>query len=216
MLPFIDLLYDNVTKLYFRDSDTDSQSGTATVTIPASTHTGDIIIFGHRARNSAGTPSANIPSGFTQIGTTLSLNQTTVAWSRKLAIGTDAGTNITVDQGTSQNRAIILVFRPNGHVTSINVADVAGGITLGNPVAQTVNASGGAVPLVVLALYATLGGTVDPRTFSPAEDAEIEIGTNTLFFMKYKIYNSSPQDTTVDMDDEGGDNVLASCYIEAT
>lgn len=54
-------------------------------------------------------------------------------------------------------RKILLVFRPDVLVTTIAVADVAGEITNGNPTGQTVNASGGVVPLVVLAACGSSG-----------------------------------------------------------
>lgn len=54
---------------------------------------------------------------------------------------------------------------------------------------------------------------VDPRSLSPARDSEINL-TNYLCFT-YKIYNSSPADVAVDMDDDGCMKGLQSLYLQA-
>ena len=47
---------------------------------------------------------------------------------------------------------------------------------------------------------------------SPAKDGEVANGTTP--YLAYKVYNSSPANVSVDMDDEGDGNTLQSCYIE--
>ncbi|HYM98203.1 MAG TPA: hypothetical protein VET25_00545 [Aestuariivirgaceae bacterium] len=89
----------------------------------------------------------------------------------------------------------------------------------GNPAAQTVTASGGVAPLVVLGAYGARG-FIDPRTFtvggSPAKDGEVhnEPGGFSNIVFAWKIYNASPADVVVDMDDEIEANYLQSFYIE--
>jgi len=96
---------------------------------------------------------------------------------------------------------------------------MASEFTSGNPAAQTVNASGGAPPLIVLGCYVAAINAVNPRTFNPAKDGEIQAtavdGPEDLW-LAYKIYNSSPADVAIDMDDEGLFNALVSCYIQCT
>ena len=87
----------------------------------------------------------------------------------------------------------------------------AGETTDGNPSAQVVGASSGTPPLIVIGAYGTTG-TVDPRTFSTTKDGEITADSFNAY-LAYKIYNSSPQDSSIDMDDEGDANILQSCYL---
>jgi hypothetical protein len=117
------------------------------------------------------------------------------------------------------NRKVLLVFRPNVPATAYTPQDAAGEVNDGNPSAQTVNASGGLAPLVVFGAYSERGsgGGVNPRTFtvggSAAKDGEVN--STSFCYLAWKIYNSSPADVVVDMDDEGAGNGLQSFYIEA-
>jgi len=73
--------------------------------------------------------------------------------------------------------------------------------------------------LIVLGCYVAAINAVNPRTFNPAKDGEIQAtavdGPEDLW-LAYKIYNSSPADVSIDMDDEGLFNALVSCYIQCT
>ncbi|HWE21758.1 MAG TPA: hypothetical protein VG758_32045 [Hyphomicrobiaceae bacterium] len=51
---------------------------------------------------------------------------------------------------------------------------------------------------------------------TPAKDGEINVVLGALnAYLAYKIYNSSPVNVTVDMDDEGT-NELYSCYVSCS
>ena len=119
--------------------------------------------------------------------------------------------------GTSQNRKVLLVFRPNVPANSLSVGPTSvATISDINPVAQTIVATGGTAPLVVIGFYGS-SGTIDPRTFtvggSAAKDGEVSESNN--LYAAYKIYNSAPADVVVDMDDEGTDNVVCGNWIAA-
>jgi hypothetical protein len=157
-----------------------------------------------------------VPSGFTQIGTTQSLNEADAVTAYKIALGNESGTLISGMNGFYVELKLLLQFRGNSPITVAAAQDIAQQITDGNPASQTCNASGGAVPLIVFGTYASIVRPVDPRTFSPAADGEhsITAASGGQAVVKYKIYNSSPQDTSIDMDDEGSNNVLQSFFLE--
>lgn len=194
--------------LSFVDSATSSTG--ATITAPNSIQRGDLLVLLQRG------PYPDVaPSGFTNIGSAnLSTTYSTSAY-YKIATGQENGSIIT---GISNGSKALLVFRGSGPLT-VTPADYEGQITSANPTAQTINASGQSTPLVALAMYDVAIGTTDPRTFtvggSDASDAEIT-SDSQQFYVKYKIYNSSPADITVDMDDEGTGNSLQSFYITCT
>ena len=109
---------------------------------------------------------------------------------------------------------ILIVFRGNTSIST--VADFDGDFenTAGNPSSQTITSGSGIAPLLVLGAFLS-DGTVNPRTFSPAKDGEVN-GTTGVgdSWLAYKIYNSSPSDVTIDMDDEGSDQWLISIYLQ--
>ena len=198
-----------VTTLTFFGSAT-AASG-ATITAPASIIAGDIIIIADRALNNSGLPTLVVPTGFTSISA-LALTDTRQIVSYKIAAGTEGGTNITGMSGTNANKKAMYVLRPSSVPTKVIPLSVNGQITDSNPGAQTVTSSAGAVALAAFAVYGTDSNPITPRTFSPAPDGEITPATN--FYLAYKIYNSSPANISVDMDDEGLGNALQSFYIQ--
>ena len=114
-------------------------------------------------------------------------------------------------QGFGTSAKILLVFRPDAPITTAAHADPDQFTGNGIPAAQTVTASGGTPPLIVFGAYSS-SGTINPRTMSPAKNGEVANGTTR--YIAWKIYNSSPANVSVDMDDEGDGNTLQSCYIE--
>jgi hypothetical protein len=121
--------------------------------------------------------------------------------------------------GNQDVRKVLVVFRGNVPIAVATPNTWGHEITANNPVAQSVTASGGTPPLVVFGGYRSNSAAVDPRTFtvggSPAKDGEVA-STSNLSYLAWKIYNSSPADVSVDMDDEGGTNMLQSGYIACT
>lgn len=125
----------------------------------------------------------------------------------------DAGSTSLLPADGSRVAIGLMVFRATRPILSVYVGSVNFQDTSGNPSPQTVTASNATNPVVVIAHYAA-SAAVDPRTFTPAADGEILGGSNRNY-AKYKIYNSGPQNVTVDMDDEGV-NYLGSFYLEIT
>ncbi len=191
-------------------------SALETITVPAGVIAGDLLVLLDRAEDDATTvPTTVVPTGFTSIINTAHAQYTRSIMSYKIAVGTEASSSITGMNGTAYESKAMYVFRGNNPITSVTAASAAGQFTESNPTAQVVTASAGAVPLVVLAGYSVFAANaVDPRTFSTTKDGEISNGTD--LYLAYKIYNSSPADTTVDMDDEGFENCLQSCYLQVS
>ena len=194
-------------------------SSAATITASNSIQRGDLLVLVQRG---TGASVADVtPTGFTNIGSATLSTTDVISAKYKIATGQENGQSITGVNAASVNRKFLLVFRGSGPLTSVTPADYAGEVTDGDPATQTINASGQTTPLVAIAAYNTAAlGTIDPRTFtvggSEASDGELSIGAGTFSYCKYKIYNSSPADITVDMEDEGTKNGLQSFYISCT
>lgn len=189
----------------------DTATSTAeTITAPASIDSGDLLVLLDFAEGSGSTPTTVLASGFSSLSNT-AFNKKKAILSYKIADGTEDGATLTGMNGATSNQKALFQFRPDNPISTVtpSAGDAEG--TNGSPASQSIPASGGSVPLVALAAYST-DGAVDPRTFSPAKDGELN--ATTLSYLAYKIYNSSPADITVNMDDEGGTNILQSIYLE--
>lgn len=185
-------------------------SASDSITAPTGIQAGDLIVFWD-LRFETGT--ANAPSGFT-IAVSSSVTGMRSAISYKIAAGTESGTTITGMTGASQSYQVILaVFRGNIPIGSVAVGSTHQEETANAPANQVCAASGGTAPLAVIATYSNAPPTaIATRGFSPAEDGEIATGS-THGFLKYKLYNSSPADTTLTQTDNGTFNTLQSCYL---
>lgn len=197
----------------------------ATITAPVGIQAGDLLVMLDYAGALGPLPTEVIPTGFTSIASITTGTQRFIA-SYKLADGTEGGTSITgMNPSTLDGNAtkIMAVFRGNIPATLITLVDVGSEITTGNPAAQTVTAATGVAPLVVIGAYGCgPSGLVNPRTFtvggSPAKDGELNAFADGAYsdvdaWLAWKIYNASPADVVVDMDDEST-NALVSAYLQ--
>ena len=216
MLPALDLLFGKLTNVSLFASDTDTQAGTASVTVPATVRTGDLLVVSVHGFTNGGACAAETISGFTQILTQSAGSTRTDTHLYKMATAADAGSTLSADNGVTTNWIILAVFRGNEPIRSVTPTDTGSEGTNGDPTAQTVTASGGTPPLIVFGGYSS-SAAVDPRTFSTTADGDIDSGTNH-HYLDYKIYNagSSPSNASIDMDDEGVDNILTSYYLVLT
>lgn len=191
----------------------------ASVTGPADIQAGDLLVLYDVAYTGApGNPTTAVPSGFTVINNSTGLAaDTRLISSYKIADGSEASASLTGMDGADSESKMLYVFRGNVPITSVSALDVAQQGTSGNPTAQVVNASGGTPPLIVFGCYSTFDAIVSPRTFSTTKDGEINANpagsANFDNWLAYKIYNTSPADSSIDMDDEGAENYLSSFYI---
>lgn len=205
-------------------------STTSSITIPSGTNGKDILIMGVRMQGADGSnadPVASTPSGWTLIksvtlstGTTPTVDSSSaVYW--KYAAGTfgsgssDASASVTPWATYTPGGIAMYTFRCDISPTTVTSFSVNGVDQQTNPASQTVAGSSNSAPMIIIGWYGVNGDgtvTVDPRTFtvsgSAAKDGEINPRTN--MYMAYKVYNSSPADVAIDMDDEGNHNTLIS------
>jgi hypothetical protein len=193
-----------------------------TITGSASIIAEDILVFFDCVWNIlAPPPASSVPTDFVQISTaTIGLNDDSRGTlSYKKATGAEASTSLTGMSGTGGATKILYVFRGDDPATTITVADPGQEATDGNPSPQTITAGSGTPPLLVIGAYCTSASALDPRTFtvggSPAKDGEtVADGSSIISYLAYKIFNISPSDVVIDMDDESVDNILMSCYLQ--
>lgn len=133
--------------------------------------------------------------------------------SYKVLNGTEGGASLTGMTGISTRNKSVSVFRPSGAGVWGTPQDIGEEFSANDPSSQLINV--GSAPLICFGFYNTASGTISSRDFSPAEDAEITVA-GTVAYLKYKIYNSGPANTTVDMGDFGTFNCLSSFYLPFT
>lgn len=184
----------------------------ASITCP-SIQAGDVAVLFDWAVNFTGVPTLAIPSGFTQISTnTGTAHRGTVSY--KVLSGTESGVSLSGQTGAAGQNKAILIFRPNGAISTVTTSTWLGEVTTGNPAAQTIAASGQPVPLIRLATAAqNVTGSVSfaAGTFDGTVTAGND-GTAINQIVGYAVQNSSPSDNNVDMNDFGT-NWLASGWI---
>jgi hypothetical protein len=211
------------TSVAFQNSTTAQNS--ATVTGHSSIIAGDLLVYLDR-HYAAGFPASVTPSGFTNVLDFTVNTDTKMMLSYKIATGAEASAAITGMNSPNGNK-ILAVFRPNNPITLASSQDPGSEGTAADPTPQTITSASGVVPVVVLGAYGSYsagagGAVVNPRTFtvggSAAKDGEINstVAADEDLWLAYKIYNSSPADVVVDMDDEGVYNQLGSCYIQVS
>lgn len=210
------------TTLSFQASATSTGS---TITGPSSIQAGDLLVLSDIRIGPGSPPTAVVPSGFTSTQSSVSggafFSQFRHILSYKIADGSEASASLTGMAGDGGSK-ILFVFRPDNPITTVTPASGGAQATTGNPTSQTVAASGGTPPLVIIGAYATVHGdtvTIDPRTFTPAKTDEVR--RNAVFgtidhWLAYRVYDSSPADTSIDMDDEGDENSLLSRYFSVS
>lgn len=187
-----------------------------TITIPATVQDGDFaVLFDFAGGSSA--PSDVTPSGWTSNANLAGLISGGFSFrsriSYRILTAALAGTSVTgMVSGGATAAKVMLVFRPNVAASTLTLGDPATGATSGNPASQTLTSGSGAAPLVALGFAASYNNSPTFSTASPAFGGEVASGTVTR--AGYKIYNSSPSNHTVDMNDLGTNNVLSTLYLE--
>ncbi len=117
--------------------------------------------------------------------------------------------------GVETYSVLALYFRSNYGIGVVTSASVNSQVTNNDPALQSVTASGGRVPLIVFGCAQCVFSNDPPfTTASPAFDQEVNLlGSNLDFKVGFKIYNSSPQNHSIDMADIQA-NGLSSFYLE--
>jgi hypothetical protein len=190
-------------------------SASPTITAPGGIAAGDLIVLFDMSNLN----TVIVPSGFTQLATsTFNFSGANVraVLSGKVATGSEGGSSISGMTGAGQVAKVMSVFQCTGAAGMSPGTFNAQG-TLGDPAGQTVSASGGATPLVVLGAYGTYNffdNGIGTRGFSPGKDgeAQADYGSGDIW-LAYKIYNAAPASVSIDMGDVssggGGQNLLS-------
>jgi hypothetical protein len=201
-----------ITSLAFQTS---ADSDTQTITCPT-VSPGDVGVLLDGAVNASGTPTNVIPSGFTQLQTSnIDFARTTMSY--KVFDGSEDGSSLTGMNGNASNAKVLLVFRPNGVVTSVGVSTFLQETTNGNPASQVIAASGQAAPLIRLAGAAVGSNSTPPPFAAGTFDATVtKAGGFSALRAGYTVQNSSPSDDTVDLGDNGNGNCLMSGWMNFT
>lgn len=198
-----------LSSLSFVDS---AISDTQDVVIPAGAAVGDLAILLDWA-SEGGTPTDVVPTNFTGIGQASNANARVRA-SYKVLVGGDPGATITGMNATGNEPKVMFVFRPNATINTVTLSTVNAQQTTANPTLQTVSASGQPTPLVVIGGAGCTSGAPVFSTASPAFDATV-VNSDDHLRGGYKVYNSSPADHSIDMNDLGN-NGLISFYLRVS
>lgn len=189
-----------------------ASSVSGSITWPGGLQAGDVAFICDWLRQSSGTPTEVVASDFTKIfadGNT-GTNSQHMVLEYKILTGAESG-SLTVQDGTSADGKVMLIFRGNVPIAAVSPSTpTSSGVTASNPAAQNILASGGTAPLVVLGCFGA-SSAIDPRTWSPSPDGEVG-SSNNQCWVGYKIYNSSPADHSIDMDDEGS-QIMMGLYL---
>lgn len=203
------------TSVTFVDSST---SLTTSITIPAGSQSGDLaVLFDIAIQSSTSQPTTVVPTDFnTIVNTGFSGNFACRGiFSYKILTESDPGASITGMDGTFSERKILAVFRPNSGkvITSVQLSTPSSELTDGNPVAQSISMSGSSPVIIGFVGYGNGSLQIDPRTATGATFSELTAAINC--YMKYTIFNQgdTPTNASVDMDDEGSNNILQSFFM---
>lgn len=184
----------------------------ATITLPASINSGDLIVIADHAR---GNSSETIPAGYTKIhGEFFDVafdERVTVYY--KISAGSDSSASVTGSNGNLQNSKIALVFRATGPIASIGVGTVNHFQGFTDPSAQTVLSGAATPPLIVFGVYASDVALASTSMSPAATGAVLETSGNGDMEVKYKLYDASPANVDVDM---GTGSILLSFYATIT
>lgn len=200
--------------------DTATAENSETIEVPAGIQAGDLIVLLDYAEE-VGAPLDTHPSGFTRLleygeSASVSNHESVMILSYKLAVGNESGQTLTGMDGDGIAKALV-VFRSDPPIESVAAAvDVDGDNTNGNPDPINIPAGSQTPPLIAFGCYGS-AGNISPRTMSPTKDGEVGLNEeDASAWLAWKIYESSPADVQIDMDDEGNLNTLAGAYIRLT
>lgn len=188
-----------------------AESGSSSITIPVAAQEGDIAVLYEYASGGAGSlPSLVTPSGWVNRTNDVIGTQRAAVFTKAL-VGGDPGASIAGTSGSDDNKKMMVVFRPNGPITLATYSTFTSEFTNLNPSAQVISAAGQSAPLIVLGGCGVIGSPVF-GTLSPAFDAQI-VPSHDRLRIGYKLYDSSPADHSIDMNDLGSSNSLWGGYI---
>ena len=196
---------------------TSANSSAQTITCPTVEQYDVGVLFDNATDATATTPANVIPSGFTQLQTSIfsAFYRTTLSY--KVFDGTEDGAALTGMNGAHSNAKILLVFRPNRAIVSVGTSTFLQETSSGAPSSQLIAASGQMAPLLRLAVCVNGASTSVPSFTSGTFDATVsKAGADNSLRAGYAIQNTTPSDNTVSMGDNGAGNCLVSGWMNFT
>lgn len=170
----------------------------------------EIVVVMHAAYDSFNTPSSLIPSGWSSCGSSFATSATLggrMTCAGRRVKSSDTSTVNFSGSGNSKDFIVGLRFTPP---PSAVIEQINSQVSTGNPTSQTKSVSTETDPLVVLGAYTIMRNSSTnlmlTDTFSPSADGDIDVavsGSTIRSRLAYKIYNSSPANVTIDLDDDG-------------
>ncbi|MGH6922857.1 MAG: hypothetical protein ACRED5_03715 [Propylenella sp.] len=203
----------DVTTMHILSYVSGANSESSNITIPATAAVGDLAVLFDYAQTDGSTPTNVVPTGWTQVVTAFGGdgNEARTTVSYKILTAGNPGSSVTGINGEN-NYKIMFVFRWTSTINTVTPSSWASQVTGNEPNSQVVSASGQATPLIVFGHAAEEGSGVAFSTASPAFDATMTTSSGESRAGR-KIYNASPANHTIDMDDEGSHNALVSGYL---
>ncbi len=187
---------------------TSATSNLSTITIPATAAIGDFAYLVDYGIHGDVDPTSVTPTGWTNVADTDGASCRCMHSYKVLAAG-EPGATITGINTTTDNK-ILLVFRPSFVIGTVTPSTYNGEGTTGNPAGQTVTAVGQTAPLIV---FGSAGSDGAGWFSSTAPNFAGEV-TNDELILGYTIYNTTPANHTVNMNDLGARNILQSGYVK--
>lgn len=190
-----------------------SSSGNDTITLPGGSAIGDLVVAFNCDYGEDFMPDTTLPAGFSFLATTTIGNGSNDSW--KATSGyriLDSTATLTNFMDAEDSRIVILVFRGSRSIISVTPSSWNGQSTTGNATSQTVSASGQSTPLLVIGCAGSINSATTFSTASPAFDAQV-VGPDSDQRMGYNIYNTTPANHSIDINDLGNDNHLHSGYL---
>lgn len=205
-------------------STSNTSTSSLTITHPATVQAGDLMILFEGTWDNDSDYINAVPTNFTEIYKNAYLYTTAtymgIAISARILPSTANITTPTpVGTTVDGHHFNALYFRPSKSITSVTPSSTINNQnTTANPTSQTVSASGGTAPLIVFGLIQTTSGSPAFTAENPEFDNEYTssgtISTGGAYArVGYKLYNSNPQDHSIDMNDLGTQR-LTSFYLE--
>jgi hypothetical protein len=205
-----------VASVSFSDSitsgTTDGQIG-----FPALAEPGDLAVAFFYASVITGSLPDVIPAGWTGLAGVSRTVSATTRRSRhccKILTAEDISAGSITGITGSTEAKVMLTFRPDTAINDVTVSTWNAESTAADPASQTVTASGQSAPLIVFGVACAVQTGAAFSTASPAFDATVI--ANSRNRVGYKVYNASPANHTIDMNDLGSDNSLASGFIRVS
>lgn len=190
--------------------DSASIADSTTITVPSTASPGDIAILVDTAYGLFSTPSAVIPSGWTEFISSSSISYMRICWSWKVLTQGNIGASVTGMPGFTSEK-VLAVFRIYNSKRSPSIVSIHSQLTSGNPSSQNVQASNYGYGSITCGYYRTSSNAA--WVSGAFDNSNINANARpTQVLLGYKLNNLTNSDNTIDAADNGT-NTLGSWLI---